>query len=77
MYGAGASAARLHHRLTASPASKDMSDVFRTASPASKDTHDPPAGELFCMGVRDDVEFTKPFLFCMLLKTDGRAAKIV
>jgi hypothetical protein len=41
-----------------------------------------------CMGVRDDVEFTKPFLFCMLfllvtihvrtvLKTDGRATKIV
>jgi hypothetical protein len=46
-----------------------MSDVFRTASPASKDTHDPPAGELFCMGVRDDVEFTKPFLFCMLQQT--------
>jgi hypothetical protein len=43
--------ARLHHRLTASPTSKDMSDVFRIASPASKDTHDPPAGELFCMAV--------------------------
>jgi hypothetical protein len=34
------------------------------------------------MGVRDDVEFTKPFLFCMLfllvtIHVRGRAAKVV
>jgi hypothetical protein len=52
--------------LSASLASKDVSDVFRIASPASKDVSDPPAGDLSSMGILDDVEFTKPFLFCMI-----------